>query len=926
MSDCNTIDDQLAHYQLQKSLGKGGMGEVMLALDTRLQRQVAIKRLLSNSNPIHQLRLQREAATLAQINHPNVVQLYDILELDDGIALVMEYVDGADLKKYLKEHLVSLQQRLDWLLQISQGLAAIHAQGIIHRDLKAENILISQQGIAKITDLGIAKVQTEETQTELTATGHLVGSFSAFSPEQALGKTLDQRSDLFSFGILAFRLLCGCHPFGDNTNQQQLVQNILNQPPLAAGQLNPDLSQALQQLLQQLLNKDPAQRPATAQLVSEHLQQNIKQLPANASNITGTATLSQVQAQDFSQSQSPGLDYSMTSQEAVLSDYAKRTAYQPTEVNRTQDSSSTTKKRWNKALLLCLFLIIGVSLGGAGWWMWQQNQTPDSLYVAVLPPVINEDSPMSTGQQQLLIDTISDALQQQVISSEGLHLISPRQVSAGHGDYAQRAKALAADVLVEAVLECEAQRCEVTLSRIEAATASQNSDNTAIRSVPHWVVNQQQRWPMVVDKQYLNTAEEFQQRLERIFPQRAVTSQTTPLTEEDYQRFLQHRHAIINEGQDTPEMWQTLWPLQTRYSQYLPYYQLMSYLGNLLYDDSGDERYLQQLSKLFQVGEKTLGAQLPLVIAKLEIAQRVQRFKEAHTLLQQVTLLTEDEVLILNYRGLLANYQSNYLQADQWYRQALILRPSTTLWYRIANNHFHQGDSTAALAALKELRVLDSQDSNAQMLMAQVYLLDGKFPAAIELYQQLITKSPKSQLYSNIGLAYELSGDFQQAEKNFSAAVELSPSNNLWRLNLADSLQLQGKAAAATAHYRQVVKASAARVDDWSSQLNLALARMQLGETSAALQALHRSLRLAGDNAEVLFNAALVYSLAQQWPVALSYIEQSLAQDLSPIWYQLQWFDELCAAETKAFNQLLDNGKAIPSNGKATIEKRCSVR
>src|SRR5690606_11414491 len=132
---------------------------------------------------------------------------------------------------------VPISQRMQWLIQIAQGLAVAHDAKIIHRDLKPENILINKRGQAKITDLGIAKSQ----DYNATLTDHVAGSYCSMSPEQAMGEAIDFKSDLFSFGILAYQLLCGAHPFGDTGNKLQIMQRIISHPPIPPTKHNPNL-------------------------------------------------------------------------------------------------------------------------------------------------------------------------------------------------------------------------------------------------------------------------------------------------------------------------------------------------------------------------------------------------------------------------------------------------------------------------------------------------------------------------------------------------------------------------------------------------------------------------------------------------------------------------------------------------------------
>ncbi len=261
---------RLGHYQLLEIIGRGGMGLVYRARDTRLERDVAVKCLRTELFEAHYIeRFKREALLLAKLNHPNIVQIYDLIETADQMALVMELVDGQNLQTYLREHIVPIKQRLQWLTQISEGLAIAHDTGIIHRDLKAENILINQRGQAKITDLGIAKSQ----DFKGTLTEHVAGSYCSMSPEQAVGDPISFKSDLFSLGILAYQLLCGAHPFGDTSNKLQTMQRIISHPPTSPLQHNPDIPGEFIELLGQLLSKDPDHRPDNTHWVAAQFEQ-----------------------------------------------------------------------------------------------------------------------------------------------------------------------------------------------------------------------------------------------------------------------------------------------------------------------------------------------------------------------------------------------------------------------------------------------------------------------------------------------------------------------------------------------------------------------------------------------------------------------------------------------------------------------------
>jgi serine/threonine protein kinase len=257
------IHREILHYKIEQKLGEGGMGVVYLAQDTRLNRPVAIKFLPHTiaGDQENRLRFQIEARAAAALNHPNITQIYAIEETDDShgereMFIVMEYVDGQELKQIIKSEIPNPKSAIDYATQIARGLQAAHQKGIVHRDIKSSNIMITTDGLVKIMDFGLAKM---DAGMQVTREGTTMGTAAYISPEQLTGEEVDQRTDIWSCGVVFYEMVTGRLPFrGDY--EQAIYYSILNEQPIPIKNINPDIPDDLIRIIEKMLAKDTGKR------------------------------------------------------------------------------------------------------------------------------------------------------------------------------------------------------------------------------------------------------------------------------------------------------------------------------------------------------------------------------------------------------------------------------------------------------------------------------------------------------------------------------------------------------------------------------------------------------------------------------------------------------------------------------------------
>ena len=852
--------EQIGPYRILERLGVGGMGEVFLAYDERLDRKVAIKRIRPEGGvPAERReRFRREARIAARLSHPSIVHIYDVIAEGDTDFIVMEYVEGDNLRRLLRSGPLEVDQAVSIGLDVARGLDEAHRQGIVHRDLKTENILVTPSGFAKITDFGIAKrILRDGTEESLTQGGFVVGTYRAMSPEQARGEEVDHRSDLFSLGVLLYEMLTGGSPF-EGENELATLNRVVHSQQRPVREVRPEVPENLSVLVDHLLQKDPLLRPRSAGEVARALAGTA---PTPVVSGIGSQTLAEP----------------VPSRPLPLSSSLRRTG--GTEAMGNPPDSALTGQRSPFRTTVWIALIAMLALGSV--WGWRALRPPaEPLYVAVLQPEISAKG--GGIEPSLLTSGVRVALVRGLVALEGISPKSFEEVDAVAGSPRDVARAVSADEVVGTQLDCNPEACRVSLSR------SLGRDGSVL-----WA----ESFEVPTDDFYL-IAGAVENQIRRGYDDRRPREGTAELaaSNEDLRRFLELRRTFDSrqEGNLSPIL-DDLATLRGRSPRFLEAYLLEAEVARYKFHFSRDPRDLARAVDLMrQARSLAPGDPQPLLLF-IDVSLAAGQLDEAGEALQQLGRMVPGDVRVLERQADLLNAQGKPEEALAVLETATRRHPSWKRLARLARLEKQTGRIDDARGHLQELLRNSPGNVEGLSLLAQLELSSGDPGRAAELYGELVQRSTSLSARSNLGLAYFLLGDFGKAAETFRQVVDQEPRNALSTLNLADAYFLLGRRADAEGLYRRVVelieKDPAASNSQFLSVKAQALAH--LGEGRKAVEAIQEALRLAPDSGSTAYEASLVYALLGEDDSAVVYAARALQRGYEPRWFTFPWFGSL---------------------------------
>ncbi len=799
-----TPNTTLSHYRIVSKIGAGGMGEVYLAQDTRLDRKLALKILPPEVAADHgrMSRFVQEARTASALNHPNIITIYEIDQADSVPFIATEFIDGETLRQRMKDGPLKLGDVLDVTAQIAGALSAAHVAGIVHRDIKPENIMLRRDGIAKVLDFGLAKltelllpdsVDTEAPTSFKTDPGTVVGTAVYMSPEQARGMAVDARTDIFSLGSVLYEMVAGCLPFAGTTSSEVMASILSDKEPPPLARYSRGVPAELERIVEKALRKDREERYQTAKDMLLDLRRLKHKLEVE-SEIERTV-LPEWRGATGEAKPSAGQEAVSTTQASVAQTATVESAHKTSSAQNI----ITEIKQHKRSVAAILAAIILLSAAGIAYYFYfargGSRAAIDSI--AVLPLVNTSNDPnteyLSDGISEALINSLTELQQLRVVARSTAFRYRGREVDP---------QAVGRDLNVQAVLMGRVRQMgdalNIQVDLVDANTGAQLWGKEYERKASDVLSVKQAITREVTEKLRLRLSGEEQQKV--------VKGDTS--NAEAYQFYLRGRYLW---NKRTPD---GIRKAMGEFQQAIdrdPNYAL-GYVG---------------LADCYILLELVAGVPsteiLPKARAAVDRALQIDdSLAEAHTSSARI-------------------YQSlwRWAEAEEEFKRAISLNPNyptAHLWFAVNLRIRLQFDD--AMREIKRAQELDPLSPTISRQVAAQYLLKNDITSAVEQCQKVIELDPTFPLaHETLGWAYLKQRRYEEATTEFQRAVELSGRSSNTLSFLGYCYAVTGRRAEARAILKELEERYARRAAVGQDQAGVYVG---LGEKDQAFAWLER--------------------------------------------------------------------------------------
>jgi tetratricopeptide (TPR) repeat protein/TolB-like protein/predicted Ser/Thr protein kinase len=825
----------IGRFVIGERLGKGGMGEVYRAEDTRLKRTVALKRLSVHlrSDPLYRRRFEEEAERASRLNDAHIAAIHDVIEEQGEIFLVMEFIEGQTLRQRLREPM-SLEQFFGIAVQCVQALAAAHGQGIVHCDIKPENIMLTSDGQVKILDFGVARHLPRSAQsTTVDRSGAVSGTPAYMSPEVLLEKTPDGRADIFSLGVVFYEVLAGYHPFLAD-GFVATSDRIRCETPAPIHIFNSEVPEELEKLVNKAMAKEPGQRYANTPELLEQLRL-----------VEGGIT--------------------------------------PTGLSRLLPAKAELRPKHTLLIMVAVALVAAGLLAVfyyngrvKGW--FGSGQAP--VHLAVLPFTATVEDPSTKAFSNGLTEMLAVKLTQ-LSGSTPLQVVPTSAIRAeGISNVEQARKGFGVTLVLEGSLQESGNRVRITYSLVDATSMRQLSGDTITADMSDVFGLQDRVVESVVNMLGLQL---------RVSDRHALVAHGTqePAAYDYYLRglgYLQDYHK--------PENVSSAIALFSRALERDPNYAL-AYAGlgeayGARYNATYERRWMDQAMQACEravaldsdsaKGRTCLGT---VYASRGRYQEAVEQFQRA---------VQTDPTSEGAYRGLASAYErlGRLAEAENTYRLAIQVRPEYWAGYGwLGSFYSHQARYGDAAREFSHAIALAPDDPHNYLLLGGVYIFMGDYAKAIEVLQHAITLSPTPYAYSNLGVAYFNLRRFDDSVTALEHACTATTKDYDSCGNLARAYYWSpSKRSQAPKMYERAIRMAGEtlRVNPRDGDIHVLLADYyaMLSNRSQALKHLQEALNLNAEIPEYLAMAAIVHNQFGEKDEALGWLEKARARGYSP--------------------------------------------
>ena len=825
------IPNRIGRFRVLRLVGSGGMGEVYEAFDDQLQRAVAIKGLLHDRvSRERRERLRREALSAAALSHPAITHVYEIVSEADADWVVMEYVQGTSLADVITLNPLSPGETASIGVEIAEALAEAHQHGIVHRDIKTENVFLMPSGHVKVLDFGLAKWTGLRggVDDRITTDGMVVGTSKAMSPEQALGRDVDGRSDIFSLGSLLYELVSGQPAFRGATPMETMhkIAGVKYEPLTTVA---PGTPEALAAVIERCLARNPSDRYQKAEEVAHELRR------VAASATGASATL-------------PGLRSSQ-----IL---ARARRHLLTLIG--------------VAAVVTTAVITGVMLG------WFAPQKP--LTVAVLP--IESHAPGDAAS--LASVAIEDAVVTNLARLKNVIVVSGRDVRAGSGQ-GKRVSAIARELGVRELVETSltlsqpGQPIRVGLQRLEGSTGRVIwSEQLEVGTDDLMLL--QDRIVTALGDAYRGLPTSGHPGSQDATPAalKAYLQAKNRIDSGKYSKDFKEEIALLERAiADAPRFLAPVTSLAWRY-----YYLYKLYRRPTDHDVS--VALAKRARELAPDHPWALRLEVWLALDQRDNAAALERARAWTASRPGDSTAWETMAVVLGRMG-------RYRESEVAFERSFALLPSWYTLYYLAQSRELRGDFDGARDAIRRALAISPENSNCLGLLAEVEMYAGDNAVAERLYRGLLARRGERLDRIHLGNCFYYQNKLAEAASLYREAADKDPTDYLALGNLADTRLALGQTDLAKAGYSEALRlceTEYARGLRWRELLETrARCLAQLGRGPEAFLAIQEALADYPDNPATMFMAALVAAVAGDTNAALAWTGKALAAHAPAVWF-----------------------------------------